>query len=370
MAAINVSLMVSYATTPVYQTRARFLIAPDPSLQNQSQVLDSLDNLDQPTIASTYVEILMSQRIFDETAENLGIDPSEEESYERNAVVLPDSNVLELTVTGPDPMIATTLANGIGLQGTLFIKDYYPVYDLDFLDKAAAPESPIEPTPARSAAVSLMMGIAFGGVIAVLREYLHIPLDALRRRNITDEMSKAATRQYFYYRLEEELLLNNPGYLSVGIVQLQGIEDLTDILPHSVMQELQRRLAQSMQNELRGRDVVGKWDAISFTVLLPGTPATAAATVMDRIHEALSIPQQIDKDEEPIHLNPCTAVVTNTHDETSRQLIDRLEASLRHARVALEHGYKSFAPSESDPEFSDHEKESSPHDPSPTTTPS
>ncbi len=372
MAAINVSLMISYTTTPLYQTRARFLIAPDPMLDNTSQVLDGLDNLDQPTLAATFVEILMSQRIFDETAQNIGIDTDEEGNYERNAVVLPDSNVLELTVSGPDPTLAAALANGIGLQGITFIQDYYPVYDLDFLDKASVPSSPIEPTPKRSAAVSLMMGLAMGGVIAVLREYLHIPLDALRRRNITDEMSKAATRQYFCFRLEEELLINNPGYLSFGIVLLQGIEDLTETLPYSVMQDLQRRLSQTMQNELRGRDVVGKWDAVSFVFLLPGTPEVDATKVMERIHTALSGPQHIDQDEEPIYLKPCMAVVTNKAEETSHQLIDRLEATLRQTRIALE--YKQNAPRSlaNHTEFVAHHKESSPHehDPKPTTTPS
>ena len=67
----------------------------------------------------------------------------------------------------------------------------------------------------------------------------------------------------------EALLL---GFIPLGLVYLEGVVDYLDVIPKHLEQQMLRQIAKIMQNELRGNDMVGRWDDGTFSVLLPGTP--------------------------------------------------------------------------------------------------
>jgi diguanylate cyclase (GGDEF)-like protein len=333
LTAFNVALFTSYRATPMYSTTARFVIVPSAVLEDNNAVLHSLGTLDRPSIAATYVEILASQRVFESALQGLEMTADELEDVTHSAVVLPDSNVLELTVAGPDPELLATLGNSIGHETISYIRQFYPVYDIDFIDEANVPEDPDSPNPKRDAAVALVLGGVMGSVLAILREQIHIPLNALRQRNIFDEVSNVYTRDYFLNRLEEALLHHKPGTLALGLVHLDGFEELSAALPHTIRQTILRQTTHTMHNELHGRDTIGCWGDASFAVLMPATQEELAYQTLDRVKHSLRQPQQIDKDEEPLYLDPVIAGVINVPDETAKLMIDRVEIALKHARI-------------------------------------
>ena len=115
LAALSFALLFSYYTTPLYRAKARLVISPSANIlaDQESTVINSLWALDSRSIVSTYAEILISDRIFSQTAKELQLEAADRSSYTRSSVALPEANVLEITVEGPNPETAATLANKI-----------------------------------------------------------------------------------------------------------------------------------------------------------------------------------------------------------------------------------------------------------------
>jgi len=102
MFALTLSLGLSYGTTPQYRAMARFIINPVFTL-DANDVVDSLDTLDRRSVVATYVEVMKSNNILYGAVNTLELNAINiQENYIIQAVILPDSTVLELTVSGAD----------------------------------------------------------------------------------------------------------------------------------------------------------------------------------------------------------------------------------------------------------------------------
>src|SRR5689334_22904803 len=63
--AMNVSLLISYLTTPVYETSSRFVVSPNAAVyQNTWDIVNSMDTLDRRSIIDTYKELLASPAVY------------------------------------------------------------------------------------------------------------------------------------------------------------------------------------------------------------------------------------------------------------------------------------------------------------------
>lgn len=177
---LSVALMLVYNETPLYRTSAKFIITPHPDLELRDEI-SAMNPLDDETLPGTFAEILNSGLIYDTAADRLRMDDNMRNEYSRRAVVLPQARVLELFVEGPDPEVATRLANTIGEEAMDYINERYEIYQTNFLDEARAPGSPYSPAPKRTAAVALMLGLVVGAGIAFLREQLRVFLGSEQR---------------------------------------------------------------------------------------------------------------------------------------------------------------------------------------------
>ena len=334
LVALTASLGVSYLAVPQYQATARFIINPSATLTAGSDVVKSLDTLDRPSVVATYVEVMNSDRIFADSLTALKIKPDDPSlaNYVVNAVVLPSSSVLQLSVSGPSPKVVAELANAIGNQTIDYAKRVNSVYAMAFLDTATPPVLPFSPQPLRDASLALALGVVIGAVLAILSEQIRMPIESLRQRSNLDQTSSAFSRRYFQRRLEEEQARSQTGDIGLGLIQLEGltglIETLPSILAHQVLHEVTRRL----RNELRGNDIVGRWGNIEFAVMLPSTPAVAAERTLNRIRVALSDPIFISQMKESVQLQPYTAVTVSKPLEAVASLIERAEEKLVEAR--------------------------------------
>lgn len=290
LVALAVSLGLSYVATPQYQATARFLISPSASLTSASSVVDSLNTLDRASVVSTYAEIMKSQRIYSDALTYLKIDALKMEEYEITAVVLPESSILELNVIGPSPQVAADFANAIGYESITFARRLNQVYDLNFLDVAVAPMIPVSPQPLRDAGLATFFGLIVGMGIAILSEQVRVPLDAYKIRMRLDNMTGTFNRQYFVRLTEEEIKKNQYKVMTIGLIELSGLRDLVGTLSTSALQGLLRTVTDKLRNELRGNDVVGRWNDYTFAIMLPSTPTGAATRTFERIHQALLAP--------------------------------------------------------------------------------
>ena len=124
LVAVTASLGVSLMAVPQYEATARFILNPSASITTSADYVRSLDTLDRPSVAATYVEVMNSQKIFTDAIVGLSLNPADPElaKYTISAVVLPSSSVLQLTVTGPNPTAVAEFANAIGNQSIFYVK--------------------------------------------------------------------------------------------------------------------------------------------------------------------------------------------------------------------------------------------------------
>jgi diguanylate cyclase (GGDEF)-like protein len=252
--------------------------------------------------------------------------------YAIQAVVLPESSVMELTVTGPDARIVTDLANGIGYQSILFSRGINRVYELNFLDQAVQPEIPISPQPLRDAALSLVLGAMVGGVLAILSEQLRVPLEAYRQRARLDSQTGVYNHQYFSRLLGEELSNNFDDVLSVGIVELNGLQDYLETLPTAGLQKVLQKVTDTLRKELRGNDTIGRWNDNSFIIMLPATSGAAANRIFNRIYQALLAIVELPQYGVSINLDPYLGGAEYSSGISRQELLEKAGTALEQAR--------------------------------------
>ena len=333
MTGLLVSLIASFLTTPVYRTTARFIVSPNPAYLGENQnVLDSIDTLDKRSIVTTYAEILNSPRIYDETVNLLQLNPVEFDAYKYEAVVLPDTNIIEFAVQGPNAQTVSTLANNIGDRTIRFVQGLYPVYDFTLLDPAAVPMLPISPQPLRDAGISLVIGLALGVGLALVRELARAPIEQFKQQRDVDEVSLALRRTAFENRLAD-IAFGSTEDFSLSIVYLEGLKEYSNVLPQPTLQTILRHVTQTLKNQLRGNDLVGRSGEVDFSVLLSETQGDAAMNTMERVRAALSIPIKIDVSGEDLYLRPQIGIAEYRVGDTAQSLIKNTNWALEMARM-------------------------------------
>lgn len=168
-AAVVTVLALNLIATPRYRTTARFLITPV-ALEDPADVVDSTDALDNSTLAADYAEVFNSPSLQRVAATGMGLEVFED--YEFSSVVLPDTSILQLSVTGPDAMLVARLANVLGEEVIAYMRPFATVYQLRSLDPAVVPESPYSPRLLLDLGVAFVVGTITGLALAIGLSYL------------------------------------------------------------------------------------------------------------------------------------------------------------------------------------------------------
>ncbi len=169
----GIGVYYSYAQTPIYESTTNFVVNPTLRVNEMGDVLYSLDTLaSRTTLATTYANVLASRTTVQTAASKLGVSPALMEDYVVSAVVLPDSNIIQLTVQGPSPDLAADLANAIGRTGEQNVRNLQEIYELRLVDTAVPNYEPVSPNHPIDITLSIMVGIAGGLAFITLREIL------------------------------------------------------------------------------------------------------------------------------------------------------------------------------------------------------
>jgi diguanylate cyclase (GGDEF)-like protein len=334
LTALVTALAASYLVTPKYEAIARFIITPSAALVDRGDILYGLNTLGNQTITSTYVEVMKSARIYTDALAFLQVQPIEVTDYTYEISVVVDTSVIELKVKGPNPQMAAKLADAIGSQAINFTRQSNQVFNVDFLDVAAVSSEPVSPQPLLSAVLSLVLGLFVGAAVAILKEQLRIPLETIRQRLHYDEITGVYNSKYFSQMLDEELAQHPEGVLSIGVVELNGIRDLVETIPIVSLQKILRKTTDVLRKELRGNDVIGRWNEMSFIIMLPNTAGMAAKGIFDRIFQALSRNVELDELNMAIELDVHIGGAEYSNDISVQELLEKANTALEQARRA------------------------------------
>jgi uncharacterized protein involved in exopolysaccharide biosynthesis len=172
--AAGLGLAYSLSQEPVYQAEATYIVTPTTDTSSEGQImLNSINTLAQRTsLATTYCEVLRSNTVYQQTIRRLEVPAEVSTHYETNCVVLPDSLVLQLVVSGPSPAVVADLANGVGDEGLTFIKSLQDVYEIRPLDPASWPDEMVSPNHVTNVVLSAIIGGIAGVVFIFLQQML------------------------------------------------------------------------------------------------------------------------------------------------------------------------------------------------------
>ena len=163
--------LFTITNAPVYQATSKLIILPSANVfTDYNDVRNAITSLDNANVANTYAEIAQSSTILDaaQSAANL----RSMDGYQIKSNVESQTSIIIISVEGPDPLGVYTLANTVSEQTIEYISDYFEVYNLQQLDKAALPEEPIRPTVMLNMVLGIILGLGAGIVFAFLGEYL------------------------------------------------------------------------------------------------------------------------------------------------------------------------------------------------------
>lgn len=325
LAAVNTSLIVSFLMTPQYETTTRFVVSPNASLFNDTwDVVSSLDTLDRRSIINTYKEVLATPSIYNTNPELADLSSAEIEDYSTLVTVVPDTNIVQLTVSGPDPNKTVKISKVISSSSIVYINNLYPVYSFNVLNEPELPVEPIKPNPVQNAVLALIAGAIIGVGLAFLRDQILTTVESMRLRAIVDQVTTAYTKDYFEKRLNEEIEQNPDSIISMGIVNFRGIDEIIDVFPKAMVSQALQKLTQTVREELRGRDLVGRWDDTQLAVMLPATTGAAAENTFRRIQKLLQHPIEFaDAGEMVINPEPCIGIAATQNHSSLDDLVQQ-----------------------------------------------
>ena len=177
---VGAAALLTWQATPQYASTASIFVSTTPS--------DTTDlyqgNLAATQRVNSYAELVGKRKLAEQVANDLGtgLDPATlQESVSTS--VNPDTVILEITATDPDPVVARDIAQAYAsalsdevasLETPAGKND--PLVHASIVDNARVSSSPVSPQPVRTIGLALVLGLLLGVGAAVLRELLDTSL--------------------------------------------------------------------------------------------------------------------------------------------------------------------------------------------------
>lgn len=168
--------------TPTYSTQARIAVRPSPALSDTRAIIDLIGQMGDRYIAGTYAQAVTSAQVQEAARKASGLSVDDADNYVLDSAVLPDTSVVQINATGPNPTILVNYLNA-SLQATVDdTRDLFRVMEVVPLEAARMPHTPITPTPSRDIPFGAALGLGLGIVLALIVDYLRGLLNARRER--------------------------------------------------------------------------------------------------------------------------------------------------------------------------------------------
>ncbi len=158
---------------------------------------------------------------------------------------------------------------------------------------------------------------------------------ALKEMAATDPLTGLYNRReydmLFQHAIERANRMNTP--LSVGIIDLDYFKQVNDTYGHSAGDEVLRRTARLLLDNLRTMDVVGRWGGEEFIILLPEIAIDQANMTCNRLLKALAA-TDIDVDSTSIKITATIGITQLLHGDKIDKIISRADEALYKGKEA------------------------------------
>ena len=160
-----------FMLSPVYEAKTTLIVNAEKQGETQMITGDQI-NVTQK-LALTYREIINSRVVLDEVIKNLNISDRYED-LTKNITVSPvkDTQIIAISVQDTNAKKARDIANELPKVFTKHTKRITKANDVQVIDRAILPQSPIKPNKIRNVAIAFVLGTMVGLVIVFVLEYL------------------------------------------------------------------------------------------------------------------------------------------------------------------------------------------------------
>ena len=169
--AVAVSTTLQASAEPFYESSSTYIVTPmqdptDPSVVQES--IRTLDDARSRAIIATFAEVMDSGGIHAEAALGVGIADLNISDYDFSSAILPEANVVELTVRGPSAQATVLLSGAVGSLAAERFSGLYQVYDIVLLDPPAVPTEPANTPLIQTIVMAAALGLMAGAALALL----------------------------------------------------------------------------------------------------------------------------------------------------------------------------------------------------------
>jgi len=188
-------------------------------------------------------------------------------------------------------------------------------------------------TPEDLAALSVLMAPA---ALALGRERVLREAQAYAQAAVIDPVSGLFNRRYFQGRLEEELQRAIRQTTSVGLlmVDLDGFKSINDRFGHVAGDLVIRDISEILRRSVRIFDVCTRFGGEEFAVMMPGGTIESAQAIAERIRQRVEAYQRSESDLNALTVTASIGVAVSPPGVTARDLIERADRALYHAKRA------------------------------------
>ena len=337
------SVVFTFMRTPTYKSQTTLLVSPTAQMSNLSEVRASLSVLDKPVVANTYAEIAQSQVVITAAWQDLNVPQEVQERYEIHSSVRQRTNIIVLTVEGPDPALARDLADAIAKHTMAYVDELYEVYDLKPLDPATEPLAPTGLGTKVIIAIGVALGVSLGTLAAFTADYLRgVPVPE-EQISIVDLPSGAYKSSFFLHRLREEMgrSRRHSHPLSVVLLRLEDLHGLMTGRSADARNSVLRQVVALLRRSLHEGDLVARWENDDLAVMLPDCDADAALRIMERIRNKIEwTPLEIDESGFKVTISTTAGVTTyDMNGSLPLELMGKAARALERAEGAEERVY-------------------------------
>ncbi|HEX2552041.1 MAG TPA: polysaccharide biosynthesis tyrosine autokinase, partial [Nocardioidaceae bacterium] len=173
---VALASLVTLRTTPQYESKARlFVSSTERSTSDAYQGgLFSIQRV------SSYADLVKGQELSSRVIDRLGLQMTPADlSKKITATVVPDTVILEVSATDPNPREAQKIGQAVAIELTQFVSELETPpgkanapLKATVVDSANLPTSPVSPQPLRNLGLAVVLGLLLGVGLAVVRELL------------------------------------------------------------------------------------------------------------------------------------------------------------------------------------------------------
>jgi capsular polysaccharide biosynthesis protein/GGDEF domain-containing protein len=278
---------------PVYESTGSYIVRPVPNEDQPYETVDSIDTLIRGAqISATYAKIASSDLIGGAAKDTLAMRGIDTSGTRVAAEPVTGTNLLEITVSGPYPDAAQTLAVEIGTETIANIDRAGDPYELSKLDEPNRPGSPTSPKKTMTVAAAAVFGLMLGVGLALLIEYVAVPVPALAGAAAVgpalghgtgptpadDPLTGLSAERTLATRITQEVsrAQHHGDLFGFGVLKIAVAIDGDEGRSRLAADDDLRVIADAIRPTVRDEDVLARLGATTFAALLPGMDLEAA----------------------------------------------------------------------------------------------